>query len=56
MCRDYLPQSDEGLHHKDANLYGTLAVEHIGYHNCTVLGESVGYVFDILSSLQGHRL
>jgi len=56
MRHDYLPQLDKGSYDKYAHLYGTLAVQHIGCHKGTVFGKSVGQVFDILSSLQDHRL
>ncbi len=56
MRSDHLAKSDESPHHKDAHLERARTVEHIGCHDRAIFRESIGKVFDVLPSLQDHRL
>jgi hypothetical protein len=54
--REHRAHLNERPHNKDAHVRRTGAVEHVGGHDRTMLGEGVGKVFDILAPLQGHKL
>ncbi len=41
MSRERFAQLHEGAHNEDAHLNRLLAVQHVGRHDCPVLGEGI---------------